>query len=145
MTICNSNRVSCSQLKKTYEEWDVENDLDTFDKLSVIKTLSKCPDINEPTTETTPAAAGSRRKRSIYALDKGLGDTPDFLKTELKFLDSYMGLNESMRLLIGHQFHDFIKKCTYSGSDCLNIRYLSKSFSCLSLPFLSIITVTLKW
>ena len=124
MTICNLNRVSCSQLKKTYEKWDVENDRDTFDILSAIKTLSSCPNINEPITANTPA--DSRRKRSIDAFQKGLGDTadPDFLKTEYKFLDSYMTLNESVRLLIGHQFRDFIKKCTFSGSDCLNIRYL---------------------
>ena len=121
MTICNLNRVSCSQLKKTYEEWDLENDRDTFDKLLVFKTLSKCPDINEPIAAT---AAGSRKRRSIAALQKELGETPDFLKTEYKFLDCYMGLNESIRLKIGHQFSDFIKKCTFSGSDCLNIRYL---------------------
>ena len=125
MTICNLNRVSCSQLKKTYEEWDFENDRDTFDKLSVFKTLSKCPDINEPIAETTTTAptataAGSRKRRSIAALQKRLGETPDFLKTEYY----YMGLNESIRLKIGHQFSDFIKKCTFSGSDCLNIRYL---------------------
>ena len=123
MTICNSNRVSCSQLKETYEGWDVENDRDTFDKLSVLKTLSKCPDINEPTADTTTTAAGSRKRRSIAALQKGLGETPDFLKTEYKFLDYYMGLNKSIRLKIGHQFSYFIKKCTFSGSDCLNIRY----------------------
>ena len=128
MTICNSNRVSCSQLKETYEDWDVENDRDTFDKLSALKTLSKCPDISEPTADTittapTATAEGSRKRRSIAALQKGLGDTPDFLKTEYKFLHAYMGLNESIRLKIGHQFSDFIKKCTFSGSDCLNIRY----------------------
>ena len=117
---------------ETYEEWDVGNDRDTFDKLSELKTLSKCPNINEPTTDTTTTvptataagAAGSRKRRSIAALQKGLGETPDFLKTEYKFLDYYMGLNESIRLKIGHQFSDFIKKCTFSGSDCLNIRYL---------------------
>ena len=133
MTICNSNRVSCSQLKATYEDWDVENDRDTFDKLTALKTLSKCPDINEPTADTTTTAptataAGSRKRRSIAALQKGLGDTPDFLKTEYKFLHAYMGLNESIRLKIGHQFNDFIKKCTFSGSDCLNIRYLYHYF-----------------
>ena len=126
MTICNLNRVSCSQLKKTYEEWDVENDRDTFDILSAIKTLSSCPNINEPTTETTPA--GSRSKRSIYSLEKVLGAIPDVLKTELEFIDFYMTLNESVRLSIGHQFSNFIKKCTFSGSDCLNIRYLYHYF-----------------
>ena len=124
MTICNSNRVSCSQLKEIYEEWDVENDRDTFDKLSALKTLSKCSDINEPTADTTTTTTPTERKRrSIAALQKGLGDTPDFLKTEYKFLHAYMGLNESIRLKIGHQFSDVIKKCTFSGSDCLNIRY----------------------
>ena len=124
MTICNLNRISCSQLKKTYEEWDVEKDNETFTRLHVIKTLSKCPDITEPATDSTFATMSKgRRKRSIEALQEGLGDTPDFLKTEYKFLEAYMGLNESIRLMIGHQFSDLIMACTFSGSDCLNIRF----------------------
>ena len=120
VTICNSNRVSCSQLKKTYEELYAENDTSiNFERLSNIKKLSLCDNINALTTTLT---AGSRRKRSIEALQKGLGDTPDFLKTEYKFIETYMGLDESIRLKIGHQFSDFVKKCTFSGSDCLNIR-----------------------
>ena len=139
VTICNSNRVSCSQLKKTYEELDAENDTSiNFERLSNITKLSSCDNINELTT-TLPAV--SRRKRSIEALQKGLGDTPDFLKTEYKFLESYMGLDESIRLKIGHQFSDFVKKCTFSGSDCLNIR----SFILFPLCFLKIFLVTLKW
>ena len=36
--------------------------------------------------------------------------------------DLYMGLSQNVRLMIGHQFEDFIKECTFLGSDCLNIR-----------------------
>ena len=128
VTICNLNRISCSQLKKTYEEWDVEKDNETFTKLHVIKTLSECPNITEPATASTFATTPEgRKKRGIEALQEGLGDTPDFLKTEYKFLEYYMGLNESIRLMIGHQFSDFIMACTFSGSDCLNIRFILKS------------------
>ena len=120
VTICNLNRISCSELKKTYEEWDVEKDNETFTKLQEIVKLSRCPNITEPATTE------ERRKRSIEVLQEGLGDTPDFLKTEYDFLEYYMGLNESIRLMIGHQFSDFIMACTFSGSDCLNIRFLLK-------------------
>ena len=127
VTICNLNRVSCSQLKKTYEEWDVEKDQETFNNLSEIVKLSRCPNITEPATATTSEiTTEDRRKRSIEALQEGLGDTPDFLTTEYKFLEYYMSLNESIRLMIGHQFSDFIMACTFSGSDCLNIRFLLK-------------------
>ena len=101
----------------------MEMDKETFTKLHVVKTLSKCPNITEPAT----SAPEGRRKRSIEALQEGLGDTPDFLKTEYKFLEYYMGLNESIRLMIGHQFSDFVMACTFSGSDCLNIRFILKS------------------
>ena len=101
----------------------MEKDNDTFTKLSAIKELSKCPNINEPAT-TFEITREGRTKRSIEALQEGLGDTPDFLKTEYTFLEYYMGLNESIRLMIGHQFSDFIMACTFSGSDCLNIRFL---------------------
>ena len=125
VTICNLNRISCSELKKTYEEWDVEKDNETFTKLQEIVKLSRCPNINEPETATILDVT-TRRKRSIEALQEGLGDTPDFLTTEYKFLEYYMSLNESIRLMIGHQFSDFIMACTFSGSDCLNIRFLLK-------------------
>ena len=108
----------------------MEKDNETFTKLHVIKTLSKCPNISEPATASTFATMSlskGRRKRSIEALQEGLGDTPDFLKTEYKFLEAYMGLNESIRLMIGHQFSDLIMACTFSGSDCLNIRFLLKN------------------
>ena len=148
VTICNSNRISCSQLKKTYEEWEVDKDRDTFYKLAAIKDLSGCPNINEPTTTTTSTSTTtttttitttstttttstststtnlpSRKKRSIDNIQEGLGDTPTFLKSEYEFLDIYMGLNESVRHMIGHQFSDFIKLCTFLGSNCLNIRW----------------------
>ena len=142
VTICNSNRISCSQLKKTYEEWEFDKDIDTFYKLAAIKDLSGCPNINEPTTTTTSTSTTtttttitttstststtnlpSRKKRSIDNIQEGLGDTPTFLKSEYEFLDIYMGLNESVRHMIGHQFSDFIKLCTFLGSNCLNIRW----------------------
>ena len=139
VTICNSNRISCSQLKKTYEEWEFDKDRDTFYKLAAIKNLSGCPNINEPTTTTTSTSTTltttttstststtnllSRKKRSIDNIQEGLGDTPTFLKSEYEFLDIYMGLNESVRHMIGHQFSDFIKLCTFLGSNCLNIRW----------------------
>ena len=44
------------------------------------------------------------------------------MKAQYEFLQLYMSLNEKVRLSIGHQFVDFIKECTFLGSDCLNVR-----------------------
>ena len=112
VTICNLNRVSCSQLKKTIEEWDINEDKVSFDALLGIKTLSDCPDIIEPTAATSTTS-------EIQTSTEMDGD----IQNEFSFLSYYMTLNESTRLMIGHQFDDFVKKCTFSGSNCLNIRY----------------------
>ena len=73
---------------------------------------------------------GDRKKRSPSdeqapptPPNNGLSGMPANLKAQYEFLALYMGLNEKVRLSIGHQFADFIKECTFLGSDCLNIRY----------------------
>ena len=38
------------------------------------------------------------------------------------FLSIYMGLDERMRLRIGHSFDPLIKACTFKGIDCKNSR-----------------------
>ena len=66
---------------------------------------------------------------------------PANLKAQYEFLALYMGLNERVRLTIGHQFEDFIKECTFLGSDCLDIRYF---LSDLLPTFYMIFKVILK-
>ena len=71
------------------------------------------------------AQANERKKRQAQPpplTDFG-GSTPDWLTTEYDFLTKYMGLNESIRHSIGHQFGAFIKACTFQGKDCSNSRY----------------------
>ena len=74
---------------------------------------------------------GGRKKRSSSDEQapppppNGLSGMPANLRAQYEFLALYMGLNERVRLSIGHQFEDFIKECTFLGSDCLDIRYFS--------------------
>ena len=42
---------------------------------------------------------------------------------EAEFLMQYMGLSEHVRKLIGHNFTDFVKSCTFRGSTCLESKY----------------------
>ena len=42
---------------------------------------------------------------------------------EAEFLMQYMGLTEYVRKLIGHNFTDFVKSCTFRGSTCLDSKY----------------------
>ena len=69
------------------------------------------------------AKANLRKKRQAPPPPMDLeGSTPDWLNTEYEFLTDYMGLNESVRHSIGHQFDALIKACTFQGKDCLNAR-----------------------
>ena len=141
MTICNSNRISCERLKTVFDHWDKDKDNESYNKLKEIVCLNVCPlsfsetrlkeelKCNEITT-----VSDSRKKRSPTGgpagpgqapPDDGLGGMPTLLKAQYQFLALYMGLNERTRVAIGHQFDDFIKECTFLGSDCLNIRSFS--------------------
>ena len=45
---------------------------------------------------------------------------PADVALEWKFLQKFMSLNETLRQIIGHQFTDFVKECTFRGETCLN-------------------------
>ena len=47
---------------------------------------------------------------------------PQFVR-EHKFLNTFMSLNDSVRLKIGHQIFDFIKSCSFDGRDCTDERW----------------------
>lgn len=126
VSICNANNtVDCDQLKTELSKLD--NKTKTYDVLlHQYNDPLLCPPPSPPTTTTTTASAeAGRKKRSADpggGGDPTLGDTPDFLNSEYKFLELYMGLDEDTRSKIGHQFDDFIKECTFRGMDCTNIR-----------------------
>ena len=145
MTICNSNRISCERLKTVFDHWDKEKDKESYNKLKDIICLNVCPlsfsrdrltdELKCNLTTTTTTVSSERKKRSPSGgpagqgqpqpQPDGLGDMPGLLKAQYEFLALYMGLNERTRVAIGHQLGDFIKECTFLGSDCLNIRYFA--------------------
>ena len=47
------------------------------------------------------------------------GEQTGAVKLENEFVMQYMGLSEMVRKMIGHDFDDFIKMCTFRGSTCL--------------------------
>ena len=61
---------------------------------------------------------------AIIENDKALeslefGCQPSDVAAELEFTRFFMSLNEYERIVIGHDFKDFIKGCTFQGQDCL--------------------------
>ena len=48
----------------------------------------------------------------------GLGATPALVDAENLFLYYYMSMDAPDRMLIGHQFNDTIKACSFRGKDC---------------------------
>ena len=47
------------------------------------------------------------------------GIQPAAVANEMEFLRNFMSLDESERILIGHDFKSFIKGCTFRGKNCL--------------------------
>ena len=47
------------------------------------------------------------------------GVQPAAVANEFEFLRNFMTLNEKERILIGHDFGSFIKRCNFRGKDCL--------------------------
>ena len=52
------------------------------------------------------------------------GEQTEAAAAEAEFLSQYMGLSENVRQMIGHDFSDFIKSCTFRGSTCLDSKYI---------------------
>ena len=48
----------------------------------------------------------------------GLGATPALVDAENLFLYYYMSMDAPDRMMIGHQFNDTIKACSFRGKDC---------------------------
>ena len=80
-----------------------ENDTATTDILQTIFQLSCNEESQQPTDED---------------------DIPGTVLNEYTFLDSYMSLDEPVRIQIGHQFTDFIVSCTFGGKDCYSNRQI---------------------
>ena len=138
VTICNSNRISCSRFKIAYDHWEKaevnDDNKETFEKLYKIACLNVCPNSIDVEQLSCPSpSTNTEEKRKKRSPGSGppegpappgpaLGEIPPNMKAQYEFLQLYMSLNEKVRLSIGHQFEDFIKECTFLGSDCLNVR-----------------------
>ena len=99
--------------------------------------LGNCND-NQNQTVTTGAGGGSesgqRRKRQaglpphLQQQDDNHWqdqqhlefEQPADVALEWQFLQKFMSLNDTLRQIIGHQFTDFVKECTFRGETCLN-------------------------
>ena len=51
-----------------------------------------------------------------------VGEQPIKVDNEYRFLELYLQLTESERMLIGHSFGDFVKDCLFRQRGCLNER-----------------------
>ena len=135
VTICNQNRINCCNLVHTmgacranYSYCGFKSNKD--EQFQLLDTMMK-----ECTTEE-PILEVKRTKRESNNKPKAASSRPDYgvQTTEVKeaeeFLMKYMGLSENVRQLIGHDFNDFIKMCTFRGSTCLE----SKLFLLRSNP-----------
>ena len=113
VTICNNNRVNCDQLAAVIRNFSESEDSQTFKFLD---------NLNKLACEKPQKSGRNKRQAQPPPLSLG-GSTPDGLAVEYGFLNEYMGLNDSIRHSIGHQFGAMIKACTFQGKDCLNERY----------------------
>ena len=53
---------------------------------------------------------------------------PQFVR-EHNFLNTFMSLNDSVRLNIGHKIFDLIKSCSFDGRNCTDERWTSNTLS----------------
>jgi hypothetical protein len=49
-----------------------------------------------------------------------MGDQPETARVENEFLRKFMSLDTAQRILIGHNFTDFVQSCTFRGRDCID-------------------------
>ena len=80
---------------------------------------SATSDVQGPTTSDT------RKKRGVGGGPPseptgagGLGAPPELVDAENLFLYYYLSMDAADRMMIGHQFDDTIKACSFRGKDC---------------------------
>ena len=82
------------------------------------------------TSTSSPETSSGRRKRGAAGPAGGpaggaggggaggLGAAPALVDAENIFLYYYMSMDAPDRMMIGHQFQDTIKACSFRGKDC---------------------------
>ena len=80
------------------------------------------------TSTSSPETSSGRRKRGAAGGGGGgqaagggaggLGAAPALVDAENIFLYYYMSMDAPDRMMIGHQFQDTIKACSFRGKDC---------------------------
>ena len=85
---------------------------------------SASSNIQEPTTRKKRGAGGRGAGAGAGAGGptgtEGLGAAPESVNAENLFLYYYMNMDAQDRMMIGHQFDDTIKACSFRGKDCLS-------------------------
>ena len=77
---------------------------------------SATSNVQGPTRKKRGAAAGGPPSGPTGA--GGLVETPELVDMENLFLYYYMSMDARDRMMIGHQFEDTIKACSFRGKDC---------------------------
>ena len=86
---------------------------------------------SDSSSTSSPETSSRRRKRGAAAGGGGggggqaagggaggLGAAPALVDAENIFLYYYMSMDSRDRMMIGHQFQDTIKACSFRGKDC---------------------------
>ena len=94
--------------------------------------LLPSPATSNSSSSSSPETSSGRRKRGAAGPAGGpaggaggggaggLGAAPALVDAENIFLYYYMSMDSRDRMMIGHQFQDTIKACSFRGKDCTN-------------------------
>jgi len=144
VTICNQNRVSCENLKIYFAlnncslsmmGGEVKWAPDSFAcKNAANIAIRGCSSLL-PSSATSNVEESKRKKRGAARGGAppsgptgagGLGAPPELVDAENLFLYYYMSMDARDRMMIGHQFDDTIKACSFRGKDCTSSEHFLK-------------------
>ena len=144
VTVCNQNRVDCTRVMELIDLCDQTPDNCSISRPQALDTIKKikadaCPDpqpaaaapapapVPAPAPSPAPPPPSGRKKRQTQPpagqhkpRQDEMGEVPADIESEYKFLKDFMTLDEAERQLIGHEFDDFVKSCTFRERSCLD-------------------------
>ena len=141
VTICNKNRVSCTNLgefldkcKKGDELCEHPAELEYLFILGKCNVTSKLDTSSKKTEETEetrsslvqairkPQTMPAMKTESVANIKENLQSVQQSqtFASEQEFLLQYLMLSQEEKFMIGHQFEDLVVSCTFRGVDCLS-------------------------
>ncbi|KAG8177221.1 hypothetical protein JTE90_025656, partial [Oedothorax gibbosus] len=110
VTVCNQNRVQQRFKRCMYNPYYLEKCINTI--IYFPETL--------PPDKMSPFSPLSERRSTVSSCKNGKHKVEKFSDhyKKLKFLNTYMQLNETQRIMIGHQAINFIDQCSFNGKAC---------------------------